>query len=277
MQIHICKEHTFRLGKKLILFVAYHTLSHYHTISVDIIPYRTILYHVIPYHTISYHTIPYHIISYHIISYHIISYHTISHHSIQYIPCTPCTMIPHISCMFLALACNPPSPMVWSWVTCGTRSFCKNCVGRIWGHDRKCSARKTRKRFDERGGWICSISVSMGATPRPNRRIAVLLRIFCTSDPVQIFLLRRSFLDLISFSGTVSIYVSGVSLCQDKYTNASDPVVTREQRMKEQAWHYFAAVNEVMLYVFAGWKVEAGQWFKSNKQLDLQTVKLLLL
>ena len=71
----------------------------------------------------------------------------------------------------------------------------------------------------------------------------VTVRIFCTSDPVQIFLLRRSFLDLISFSGTVSIYVSGVSLCQDKYTNASDPVVTREQRMKEQAWHYFAAVR----------------------------------
>eukprot|EP00434_Breviolum_minutum_P016515 symbB.v1.2.014557.t1/scaffold1051.1/size143026/7 len=39
---------------------------------------------------------------------------------------------------------------------------------------------------------------------------------------------------------------------EDKYTNASDPVVTREQRMKEQAWHYFAAVSEVMLYVFAG-------------------------
>lgn len=116
-----------------------------------------------------------------------------------------------------------------------------------------------------------------GGHAKTNQENCCIVTYFCTSDPVQIFLLRRSFLDLISFSGTVSIYVSGVSLCQDKYTNASDPVVTREQRMKEQAWHYFAAVSEVMLYVFAGWKVEAGQWFKSNKQLDLQTVKLLLL
>ena len=108
-----------------------YNISRYHTISYDTIPCHTISYDIISYHTISYNIISYHIISYHIISYHIISYHTISHHSIQYIPCTPCTMIPHISCMFLALACNPPSPMVWSWVTCGTRSFCKNCVGRI--------------------------------------------------------------------------------------------------------------------------------------------------
>ena len=66
------------------------------------------------------------------------------------------------------------------------------------------------------------------------------------------FLLRRSFSHLVSFSGTVSIYVSGVSLCQDKYTNASDAVVTREQRMQEQAWDSFGAVSAVMLYVSAG-------------------------